>query len=102
MGTFLANHPNTTLNHINNARYRINGPSCVDGMVGNDTANWPCRPVDIGIHKTHYAQVASSAHKGGAHFLMGDGAVRFLSESMDYFLYSNLTRMDTGLPVGEF
>ena len=31
-----------------------------------------------------------SMHPGGAHFVMGDGSVHFISESIDYRLYNEL------------
>lgn len=43
-----------------------------------------------------------SYHVGGAHFLMGDGAVRFLSENMDLKLYQALATIKGTEPVGEF
>lgn len=33
---------------------------------------------------------------------MGDGAVRFLNESMDHFLYAMLNYSADGVVVGEF
>jgi prepilin-type N-terminal cleavage/methylation domain-containing protein len=59
---------------------------------------------------------ASSAHEGGVHFLMGDGAVRFISENIEQtrdwsnwatfrqggFVYSNIFFSDEGNVVGEF
>ena len=33
---------------------------------------------------THHTRNFSSVHVGGAHFLMGDGAVRFISENLDH------------------
>jgi len=44
----------------------------------------------------------SSLHEGGAHFVMGDGAVRFISENIDATLYRNLGRRDDGNPVDDF
>jgi prepilin-type N-terminal cleavage/methylation domain-containing protein/prepilin-type processing-associated H-X9-DG protein len=43
-----------------------------------------------------------SMHPGGAHFLMGDGAVRFLSNNVDVTTYRNLGRIADGYPLGEF
>jgi len=34
--------------------------------------------------------IAASNHPGGAHFCMGDGAVVFLNDTMDYFVYNYL------------
>ncbi len=50
----------------------------------------------------HHVGVASSVHEGGIHVLMGDGAVRFLSENMDNTQYALLTRIHDGEPIGEF
>ena len=43
-----------------------------------------------------------SAHPGGAHVLLADGAVRFLSENMDVIVLKRLCTRDDGQPVGEF
>jgi len=43
-----------------------------------------------------------SGHVGGAQFLMGDGAVRFLSENIDYRTYQNLGSRNDGQVIGEF
>jgi prepilin-type processing-associated H-X9-DG protein len=91
-GTFVVNHPSTDQNHINNPRYHINGPTQIVGMTGAGTAN----------DARHYVNIASSVHTGGAHFLMADGAVRFLSENMDKNSYALLTRMNSGQPKGDF
>lgn len=88
-GTFIANHPDLNSNHINNRRYHINGPIQVVGMTGAGASN------DIRSH----LNVTSSAHIGGAHFVMADGSVKFLSEAMDHSVYAVLTRLDSGVPV---
>ena len=44
----------------------------------------------------------SSAHEGGAQFLLADGAVRFLSENIDMTLYRNLSCLQDGNVIGEF
>lgn len=43
-----------------------------------------------------------SMHTGGGHFLMGDGAVRFLSDNVDLVLYRNLGTVNDGNTIGEF
>ncbi|ADG67457.1 protein of unknown function DUF1559 [Planctopirus limnophila DSM 3776] len=43
-----------------------------------------------------------SRHTGGAHFLMGDGAVKFLSENIDLTLYRGIGSKNGGETLGEF
>lgn len=43
-----------------------------------------------------------SLHPGGIHVLMGDGAVRFLSENIDSVTRVNLARIGDGNVIGEF
>jgi prepilin-type processing-associated H-X9-DG protein len=45
---------------------------------------------------------AGSLHTGGAHFLMGDGAVRFISENVDSTTRKNLSYVSDGQSIGEF
>ena len=44
----------------------------------------------------------SSLHEGGAHHLLGDGSVRFLSENMSVNTYDALATRNGGEIVGEF
>jgi len=53
---------------------------------------------DVRVH----VNVTSSIHPGGAFVLMGDGAIKFLSENMDKNTYFLLTRIHDNTPVGEF
>ena len=43
-----------------------------------------------------------SMHIGGCHFLMGDGAVRFISSNVDMNTYRQLSRIADGAIVGSF
>jgi len=44
----------------------------------------------------------SSSHVGGAHFLLGDGRIRFLSENIDKTTYDRLATINDGNVLGEF
>jgi prepilin-type N-terminal cleavage/methylation domain-containing protein len=43
-----------------------------------------------------------SGHEGGAHVVLGDGAVRFLSENMNLATLKRLATRDDGQVIGEF
>lgn len=45
---------------------------------------------------------ASSYHTGGAHFLLGDGAIRFVNENVDFRTYNYLGGKAEGQILGEF
>ncbi|MCA9087160.1 MAG: DUF1559 domain-containing protein [Planctomycetaceae bacterium] len=65
------------------------------GCAGNTCVS--CKAIrDYGINLSEYNGSSSftvasfgSNHTGGAHFLMGDGAVRFVSENVDLDVYRN-------------
>lgn len=59
---------------------------CAGCGRGDASGQWPAR----------------SRHTGGAHFLMGDGAVKFISENMDTTLYQNLGSASGNDTVAEF
>lgn len=54
-----------------------------------------------GINGGHF-QGPGSDHVGGAHFGLGDGAVRFISENIDGVTFERLGNADQGTVVGEF
>jgi hypothetical protein len=55
---------------------------------------------------THWNNIATSQgfksqHKGGAQFVLVDGSVQFLSETIDYVTYNRLGCRRDGIPLGE-
>jgi prepilin-type processing-associated H-X9-DG protein len=48
------------------------------------------------------SQGFKSRHVGGAHFLMCDGAVKFITQNIDYITYQRLGDRRDGGVVGEF
>jgi prepilin-type N-terminal cleavage/methylation domain-containing protein/prepilin-type processing-associated H-X9-DG protein len=63
---------------------------------------WSC--VDAPPHKVNGTKewAFSSAHAGGAYFLLCDGHVQFISESIDGPTYENLADKGDGNVLGEF
>ncbi|HWL09813.1 MAG TPA: DUF1559 domain-containing protein [Planctomicrobium sp.] len=50
--------------------------------------------------REHQSNHFGSFHTGGAHFLLADGSVHFLSQNMDQGTFRGLGIRDNGLPVG--
>lgn len=78
-----------------------NGQGQIYSMAGGE---WP-----INCTTGNCERGSSSEHTGGAHFLVGDGAVRFVSENIHHrndnainSLYEYLFGRSDGNPVGEF
>ncbi len=59
-------------------------------------------PVPDGCHNTTPNRPLISAHVGGAHVVLGDGAVRFIGNSTDLTTVKRLCTRDDGQPIGEF
>jgi prepilin-type N-terminal cleavage/methylation domain-containing protein/prepilin-type processing-associated H-X9-DG protein len=57
--------------------------------------------VEYAINGTN-AFASSSSHPGGAQFLLGDGSVRFLSETINIRTFAALGTIDGGEAIGEF
>ncbi|MHC4880933.1 MAG: DUF1559 family PulG-like putative transporter [Planctomycetota bacterium] len=92
VSNFINCHPNENANHINNVRYHINGHRDVPGMTGSSSV----------ARVRHHGGAASSAHPGGAHFVLGDGSVRFVNESIGVWEYAALNYIQDGQDQGEF
>jgi len=72
--------------------------------TGNGLGNAPL-PVTSGIgagFKTNDINRFWSYHTGGAHFLLADGSVRFLNNSINYNTYLALSTRGGGEVVGEY
>lgn len=85
-GSGVSGPANSVGNVINNNKNPVGGPASCLWSQNN------CGPNDEPF----------STHPGGCHALVGDGAVKFLSESMDAILIRKLCDPKDGNPVGEF
>lgn len=70
-------------------RYPPNFPAIVNSTPGMGD--------NYGINKP-----LNSAHTGGVHILLGDGAVRFISDNIFMQTLAQLCTRDDNLPMGEF
>ena len=70
-------------------RDRVTNPACV-------------RPASDPNHNWNYSWGFKSLHAGGAHFLMGDGTVKFINENINHTTYQRLGGRAENKPVGEF
>ena len=65
--------------------------------------NYQCTsPSTSAISATYNQQSLKSEHTGGVHILLGDGAVRFLSENIDVNTLFNLADIADGTATGQF
>ena len=46
--------------------------------------------------------IINSYHEGGVHVLLGDGAIRFVSENVNFLTFQQLATKDDGQVIGEF
>lgn len=68
----------------------INFQTCLGGGGCNSASNW------------NTSQGFKSRHVGGAHILLCDGSVKFVSENIDYMTYQRIGDRRDNQPVGEF
>ena len=78
--------------NLTTVRYPPNAPA-----VYEDTVNWPGVGYNFGNNNP-----MNSAHTGGVQVLMGDGTVRFISNSIDMLTLRLLCTRDDGKTLGEF
>lgn len=81
------------------------------GVTSNNTALGQANALGDTSVRINYGMAAGvrpattgfgSMHVGGGHFLMGDGAVRFVSENVDLLTYQRLSTIADGNTTGEF
>ncbi len=51
---------------------------------------------------TEYVGGFSSHHTGGAHFMLGDGSIRFLNQNIEHATFRRLANRSDGEPVSDF
>lgn len=76
----------------------INFRSCSNDEDAQLAGSNPCHRWDVWTT----SQGFKSKHAGGAHFVMGDGAVRFINQNVSYETYQRLGSRKDGKPVTDF
>ncbi|AMV17378.1 DUF1559 domain-containing protein [Planctomyces sp. SH-PL14] len=78
----------------------------VDFARGVPINDWNCcawaLPITQQPPKLGTWSAPGSVHAGGATVLLGDGAARFVTDSLDLVIRQRLSRVSDGLPPGEF
>lgn len=78
----------------------------VDFAYGNGINWWPCcswnPPITVRPGRLGTWSAPGSVHPGGMHVLLGDGAVRFVSENLDRTTQQRLAMIADQNPIGEF
>ena len=90
-------------NQGSNWAYGVPGMSIFTTMMNPNTKFGNCvRCVNCGTNDTAGSFPASSRHKGGVNFLLGDGGVRFGSDNLDNTTWQRLGAVNDGQVIGEF
>ncbi len=92
--------------------YGITGKNWINGMPGQtffctlnppNSPNYDCMEcAGCAWYDARSVITARSRHTGGAHVLLADGAVRFVSNNVDINTWQRLGAIADGNPVGEF
>lgn len=85
------------INYYCSSAFTVQFPGCTTGMKINS----PNMSEAAGTYSSRYRDNtgASSYHPGGALFCLGDASVRFLSSTIDYYLYNCLGNKQDGVAV---
>ena len=84
--------------NVNSSWFSVNAPINFDTCPGTPTYGQPCRQV-CSWPASHGFK---SRHKGGAHFLLCDGTVRFLNENIAIDTYRRLGVRNDAQQTGSF
>ncbi|MDA1162151.1 MAG: DUF1559 domain-containing protein [Planctomycetota bacterium] len=79
--------------NITTVRYPVNSLDATAAMAGGASGLGPQDGANRPIQ---------SIHPGGANVVLADGSVRFVGESIDYTLLTNLANRDDGNELGDF
>ncbi len=80
-----------------------NSAGCLVGAhSGPDTHDHPQVIIHAPNHPFGHTDEMYSEHAGGAHVLLGDGSVRFISEYIDGFVWVGLSTRNGGEVIGEY
>lgn len=79
---------------------RDSAPSAIEGSAAFLLSH--CGPHPPNNPEVTDADATSSGHTGGAHFLLGDGSVRFISSAISLTVYDALASRANGDLVGEY
>jgi len=81
----------------------IGGQTVFNTLNTPNSKNPDCHPCGgCGWYDSDGVWSARSRHTGGVQVLMGDGAVRFVSENVDFLTWQRLGHIQDGNPVGPF
>lgn len=72
------------------------------GTAGDGTSVAGVCHRTVRLNDLTHADAFSSNHEGGAHFLLADGTVRFISEEIDAATYEHLAHRSDGQDVSDF
>jgi len=74
----------------------------VSFIVGDASSDSPMNVLEPPAMQEDRRKAFGSPHPGGAHFLLGDGAVRFAADSISEITYRNLANIADGQAIGQW